>query len=66
MKAYTIGVDFGTLSGRAVLCDTATGAELATAAMNYPHGVMSERLAATGAPLPQDFALQDPDECWST
>lgn len=62
MKAYTIGVDFGTLSGRAVLCDTATGAELATAAMSYPHGVMSERLAATGAPLPQDFALQDPDD----
>ena len=40
MKAYTIGIDYGTLSGRAVLVNTRDGRELATAAMDYPHGVM--------------------------
>ena len=58
--AYTLGLDFGTLSARAVLVDTASGREAATAVMNYPHGVMDGRLAETGAPLPPDFALQDP------
>ena len=60
MKRYTIGVDFGTLSARAVLLDAQTGEEIAVETMAYPHGVMSERLAATGAPLPPDYALQDP------
>ena len=60
MKRYTIGVDFGTLSARALLVDTQTGAEVATATMEYPHGVMSERLAASGELLPPNYALQDP------
>ncbi|MBQ8340489.1 MAG: ribulokinase [Clostridia bacterium] len=59
-KIYTIGIDYGTLSGRAVLVDTRDGRELATTAMDYPHGVMDTVLAASGAPLPPDFALQDP------
>lgn len=58
--AYTLGVDFGTLSARAVLSDTTDGHEAATAAAPYPHGVMDRTLAATGATLPPDFALQDP------
>jgi len=58
--AYTLGVDFGTLSARAVLADTGNGREAATAVMAYPHGVMDGTLAATGAALPPDFALQDP------
>ncbi len=60
MKKYTIGVDFGTLSGRAVLVNTANGHDLADAVMDYPHGVMDTVLAATGTPLPPAFALQDP------
>ena len=60
MKVYTIGIDYGTLSGRAVLVDTRDGRELATAAMDYPHGVMDTVLAASGAALPPDYALQDP------
>ncbi len=62
MARYTIGVDFGTLSARAVLVDAETGAEIADAAMQYPHGVMSQTLAGTGEVLPPDFALQDPDD----
>ncbi len=59
MSKYTIGVDFGTLSGRAVIVDVNTGEEVATSAYNYPHGVMDKTLPS-GAPLGADWALQDP------
>jgi L-ribulokinase len=55
-----IGVDFGTLSGRAVVIRAADGAELGAAVHDYRHGVMGDCLAATGEPLPPDWALQDP------
>ena len=60
MGIYTIGVDFGSLSCRAVLTDTANGRVLASEAMVYPHAVMDTVLAANGQPLPFDYALQDP------
>lgn len=60
MAKYTIGIDFGSLSGRAVLVDTATGREIADATLDYPHAVMDTVLAKTGAPLPPAYALQDP------
>ncbi len=60
MAKYTLGVDFGTLSARALLVDTANGRELACAAMDYPHGVMDRVLCTTGEPLPPNFALQHP------
>jgi L-ribulokinase len=55
----TLGLDFGTLSGRALLLDIVSGAELATAVMDYPHGVMDHALP-DGTPLGPDWALQDP------
>ena len=55
-----VGVDFGTLSGRAVVVRVSDGAELGAAVHDYRHGVMDAELAATGAPLPPDWALQDP------
>ncbi len=55
---YVIGIDFGTLSGRAVLADAANGRVLAESAMDYPHGVISTELS--GKKLPKDFALEDP------
>jgi len=58
--ACVIGIDFGTLSGRAVVVRAGDGAELGTAVRDYPHGVMDDRLAATGERLPPDWALQDP------
>ena len=57
-----VGIDFGTLSGRAVVVRVADGAELGTAVHEYRHGVMDESLAWTGEPLPADWALQDPDD----
>ena len=61
-NACVIGVDFGTLSGRAVVVRAADGAELGTAVHEYRHGVMDATLAATGEPLPPDWALQDPQD----
>jgi L-ribulokinase len=60
-KKYAIGIDYGTLSGRALICDITTGYELATAALDYPHAVMDETFL-DGSPLPPDFALQHPGD----
>jgi len=60
--ACVVGVDFGTLSGRAVVVRVRDGAELGSAVHEYSHGVMDEALAATGEPLPPDWALQDPED----
>jgi L-ribulokinase len=57
---YTIGIDFGTLSGRALLVDTRDGTEVATAVFNYPNGVIDHVLPGTGKRLPPEWALQDP------
>ncbi|MDR0286601.1 MAG: ribulokinase [Clostridiales bacterium] len=57
---YSIGVDFGTLSGRAVLVNLDTGSEEAVSVKNYTHGVMDEYLMDTKIKLGQDWALQYP------
>jgi L-ribulokinase len=59
---YVVGVDFGTLSGRALLVRVSDGAELGTTVHDYRHGVMDSELAATKEPLPPDWALQDPED----
>jgi len=60
--AYVIGVDFGTLSGRALVVDAADGTELGSAVYDYPHAVMDSTLVATGAALPPEWALQVPND----
>ncbi|HET6480588.1 MAG TPA: ribulokinase [Actinoplanes sp.] len=62
MPSYTIGVDFGTLSGRAVVVRVSDGAEVGTAVHEYEHGVIERNLPSTGQPLPPDWALQDPSD----
>jgi len=59
MEKYVIGVDFGTLSGRAAVVSVRDGRELAHAVYDYPHGVM-DRAIPTGRTLPPDWALQHP------
>ena len=61
-----VGIDFGTLSGRAVVVRVADGAELGSAVHEYRHGVLSDALPASlaGRPVPlgADWALQVPDD----
>jgi L-ribulokinase len=57
-----VGVDYGTLSGRALVVRVSDGAELGSAVSDYRHGVIDTVLPATGEPLPPDWALQDPQD----
>ncbi|MDR3207526.1 MAG: ribulokinase [Oscillospiraceae bacterium] len=61
MSNYTIGIDYGTLSGRAVLVDVSSGEELAAGVFAYPHGVMDTAMPG-GAALGRDWALQHPQD----
>jgi L-ribulokinase len=65
---YTIGVDFGTESGRTVLIDVADGSELGTEVYKYANGVIDERLPAPDDDviLGPDWALQDPNDYLET
>jgi L-ribulokinase len=59
---YVVGVDFGTLSGRAVVVRVSDGAELGSAVHDYRHGVVEDRLPSTGERLPAHWALQMPED----
>ncbi len=59
-RALVVGVDFGTLSGRALVVRVADGTELGSAVHPYPHGAVEHVLPATGEVLPPDWALQVP------
>ncbi|WP_327287610.1 ribulokinase [Streptomyces sp. NBC_01198] len=59
--AVTVGVDFGTLSGRALVVSVEDGAELGSAVHEYAHGVVDGELPGGGA-LPPDWALQIPQD----
>lgn len=61
-ETYVVGVDYGTLSGRALVVRLSDGEELGTAMHDYPHGVMDATLAATGEKLPPEWALQVPQD----
>jgi L-ribulokinase len=61
-KAFAIGIDFGTESGRAVLVDCADGSECGTQVYAYENGVLDEHLPSPhgDVDLEPDWALQDP------
>lgn len=59
MKKYSIGVDYGTQSGRAIIIELGSGKELASAVKPYTHGVMDKTLP-DGTKLMPDWALQHP------
>src|SRR5690349_18779788 len=59
--ACVVGVDYGTLSGRAVVVRVSDGAELGSAVHDYSHAVLTESLP-DGTPLGHDWALQVPSD----
>src|SRR5215217_1914998 len=62
MPRYSIGLDFGTESVRALVVDVRSGHVAGQAAESYPHGVIDERLPASATNLPPDYALQHPQD----
>ena len=60
-KKYVIGLDYGTLSGRAVVAEADTGAILSQAVKEYSHGVMDRELPC-GVRLDVDWALEHPQD----
>jgi L-ribulokinase len=56
-----VGIDFGTLSGRAVVVRVSDGTELGNAVHEYAHGVLDAALP-DGTRLPPDWALQVPSD----
>ena len=61
-ERYVVGIDFGTLSGRAVVVRVSDGAEVGSAVHDYSHAVMDTVLASSGATLPPEWALQVPSD----
>lgn len=59
---FTIGVDYGTLSGRAVVVRVSDGTELGSAVFEYPNAVMDQKLNSSGAALPPEWALQNAND----
>ena len=56
-EKYTIGVDFGTLSGRALVVRVDDGHELASAEHAYAHGVLTDSLPGSDVRLPNGARL---------
>ncbi len=62
-ERYVIGVDYGTLSGRAILARLEDGVTIASAVKEYTHAVMDTDFTpdeTTHVKLPPDWALQHP------
>lgn len=59
---YVVGVDFGTLTARALVVRVSDGFEAGTGVHSYRHGVIDQRLPISGEELPPDWALQDPED----
>lgn len=62
MKKYTLGIDYGTLSGRTVLVDVENGEEVCFSVLEYPHGIMDEYLSGSTKRLAPETALQHPQD----
>ncbi len=58
---YVIGVDFGTLSARALLVEAESGKAVGEASSNYIHAVL-DRALPSGKPLKAGTALQVPGD----
>ena len=61
MAKYAIGLDYGTLSVRALLINIENGNEVGVSVYEYPHKVM-EKVLPTGETLPLGWALQHPKD----
>lgn len=61
-KKYTIGIDYGTETARAVMVDVSNGKLAASSVYKYTHGVITDKLPNSDVELDPDFALQHPKD----
>lgn len=61
-KKYTVGIDFGTKSARAVLVDVSNGKLAASSIYHYPHGIITDKLPDSSVELEPNWALQHPKD----
>ncbi len=62
-QQFVLGVDFGTLSGRALVVRVSDGAEMGSGVFEYPHAVITSALPSDdGVRLPGEWALQVPND----
>jgi L-ribulokinase len=59
-QKYSIGLDFGTLAGRAILVNNTNGEEVSEAVFQYRNAIISEYLPNTTIKLATGYALHDP------
>ncbi|MFW3609639.1 ribulokinase [Staphylococcus caprae] len=58
--SYSIGIDYGTASGRVILVDTSNGEMISSYEETYEHGTIAETL--NGEALPRNYFLQNADD----
>ena len=63
MPRYSIGLDFGTESVRALVVDIGDGRIAGRAVEDFAHGVIDRELPRLGVALPADYALQHAIGC---
>ncbi|MCA1011430.1 ribulokinase [Halobacillus halophilus] len=59
---YSVGIDFGSESGRAVLVRLSDGKEMTEHVTPYSHGVLTDQLPHKDIKLGYEWALQNPDD----
>lgn len=59
---YTVGVDFGSLSARAVVVSLENGEVISSSVKDYNDGVIDEKLPKTEIKLGDNWALQNPND----
>lgn len=62
MKKYTVGIDYGSLSGRVLVVDVENGEEVACTVVDYAHAVMDRVLPDGVTELAPETALQHPQD----
>ena len=62
MSKYSIGVDYGSLSGRVQIVNVDNGDELESHVVEYKHKIMRNSLPNKKTKLPNDWALQHPQD----